>query len=523
MSSRKRRRSGSGSRWLVALLGLGLVVVALILLAPTLVMSWIRSYLQQDAFRGKMEQFFGTQLHGSVTLAPLRWTGDEVTTQDATVTTASGWKAQLTRLHLALDWNAFRQGKWRVINAGMDALELDHPGNGTTTAAQLPSEAGASPAGGSGSSLPAWLRVYLPDRSEVDGLRVDALSFRHGPWKLSESKLRLGTWQQGENSVQAIVEGGIIETPIQLPVQLVPMKFNLVRATSRLSREDLHLTAATLHWMENSEINVSGHIRPIDGTWSMDTQLRSIPLREILSDDWKLRLTGQLQGDLDISGSRNQPPQVTGQMQLLNGVLTALPVLDKLADYTGVARFKRLILDTASAEVSGSGQTREFEKIVIQSNGLIRLEGRLLVADQQLDGRFMVGVTPETLRWIPGAQAHVFTSPNPSGQPGLVWTPLRITGTLSAPREDLTERLIGGAGKALLNAPAEVLTQAADTVLKPVLGSDLAKKPAEALKTATETLTKPAEAIKKIQDAPTKAVETGIDLLKGVGGGLFGK
>ncbi len=521
MSSRKRRRSGTSSRWLFALLGLGLVFVILILLAPMLVMSWVRGYLQQDGFRGRMEQFFGTQLQGSVTLAPLRWTGDEVTTQDATVTTASGWKAQLSSMRLALDWNAFRQGKWRVIGAGMDALDVDFVG------ALNPAPEASTPIttnnSGRGSAIPSWLRFYLPNQIEIDGVRVDELTFRHGPWKLTDSKLRLGAWQQGENSVQTIAEGGIIETPIQLPVQLVPMKFNLVRATSRLSRDDFHLTAATFHWLGDSEINVNGHIRPIEGTWNMNTQLLAIPLSEVLSEDWKLRLTGQIQADLDISGSRTQTPKVKGQVQLQKGVLTALPILDKLADYTGVARFKRLILDIASADVNGSGQTREFEKIIIQSNGLLRIEGRLRIDNNQLDGSFMVGVTPETLRWIPGAKAHVFTTTNPSGQPGLLWTPLRITGTLDAPREDLTDRLIGGAGKALLNAPAEILGKVGETLLKPVLGDDLAKKPTEVLKAATETLTKPGEAAKKIQEVPSKAVETGIDLLKGVGGGLFGK
>lgn len=521
MSSRKRRRSGSSSRWLFALLGLGLVFVILILLAPMLVMNWVRGYLQQDGFRGKMEQFFGTQLQGSVTLAPLRWTGDEVTTQDATVTTVSGWKAQLSSMRLALDWNAFRQGKWRVIGASMDALGVDFIGVANPAPKTLAPSTLASPRGGS--SIPSWLRVYLPNQTEIDGVRVDALTFRYGPWKLNDSKLRLGTWQQGENSVQAIIEGGVIETPIQLPVQLVPMKFNLVRATSRLSRDDFHLTAATFHWLGDSEINVNGHIRPIEGTWNMNTQLLAIPLSEVLSEDWKLRLIGQVQADLNISGSRTEMPRVKGSVQLQKGILTALPILDKLADYTGVARFKRLILDIASAEVSGTGQTREFEKIIIQSNGLLRIEGHLRIDNNQLDGSFMVGVTPETLRWIPGAQTHVFTSPNPSGQPGLIWTPLRITGTVDSPREDLTERLIGGAGKALLNAPAEVLGKAGETLLKPVLGEDLAKKPAEVLKAATETLTKPGEAAKKIQEVPSKAVETGIDLLKGVGGGLFGK
>ena len=166
MSSRKRRRSGTSSRWLFALLGLGLVFVILILLAPMLVMSWVRGYLQQDGFRGRMEQFFGTQLQGSVTLAPLRWTGNEVTTQDATVTTGSGWKAQLSSMRLALDWNAFRQGKWRVIGAGMDALDVDFVG------ALNPAPEASTPIttnnSGRGSAIPSWLRFYLPNQIEID-------------------------------------------------------------------------------------------------------------------------------------------------------------------------------------------------------------------------------------------------------------------------------------------------------------------------------------------------------------------
>ena len=50
--------------------------------------------------------------------------------------------------------------------------------------------------------------------TEVDGVRVDDFSLTYGPWKLNDSKLRFGTWLQGEHSVQATVEGGIVETPV---------------------------------------------------------------------------------------------------------------------------------------------------------------------------------------------------------------------------------------------------------------------------------------------------------------------
>ena len=116
-------------------------------------------------------------------------------------------------------------------------------------------------------------------------------------------------------------------------------------------------------------------------------------------------------------------------------------------------------------------------------------------------------------------QQHVFTSTHPGAPAGMMWTPLHVTGTVDAPREDLTERLIGGAGKALLNAPAEVVGKVGEAVLSPVIGPDLSKKPGEVLKGATDTLTHPDEAVKKASEAAGK----GIDLLKGLGSGILGR
>jgi len=497
-------------------------MIVLVLLAPMLVMNWVRGYLQKEAFRDKMEQFLGTQMKGAVTLAPLHWTGDEVTTTTLQATTANGWKAQVSGLQLALDWQAFRNRQWRIVETGADALDLSFtpPAQPAADTTLPPPVAPLSRSDAGGSSVPAWIRAYLPNRTEIDGMRFDALSLTYpGGWRLTESKLRLGTWQQGDTSVQASVEGGILETPVQLPVQLHPMKFNLTRANARLSREDIHLISATMTWVENSEITARGHIRPQDKTWEVSTHLTGIPLRELLSEDWTLRLTGSLEGDLTVMGAPGRDPKAEGDVQLKNGVITALPVLDKLAAYTRVERFKRLVLDIASAHVQGSGQSRQFEKIVIQSNGLLRIEGTLAILAGNIDGRFMIGVTPETLSWIPGAQQHVFTSTNPTAPAGMLWTPLHITGTVDSPREDLTERLMGGAGKALLNAPAEVVGKAGEVLLSPIVGQDMAKKPGEVLKGATETLTNPGDAAKKASEA----AEKGIDLLRGLGGGLLGK
>ncbi len=507
MSSRPRRRSGKSPRWLFVLIGMGLLVVVLALLAPMLVMNWVRGYLQQEAFRGQMERFFGTQLQGEVALTPLRWTGDEVTATEATVKMANGWQAEIGGLHLGLDWNAFRQGTWRVVGTGADDVALTFAPAATRAVdvPEMPTDGGEMR-----TETPLWLRRYLPDKTEIDGVMVDRLSLRYpGPWSVTEAKVRIGTWQQGETSAQVVVEKGILETPIQIEAQPTPLKFNLNRASTRISRDELHLKEVSLSWLGDSEITARGHLRPTLGTWKVTTNLKNIPLRECVNEDWKLRLTGLVEGDLEIEGRYQTLPTVEGDVRLREGVLTTLPILDRLATYTGVERFKRLVLDIASAQVSGSGDARHFEKIILQSNGLLRLEGTLHVQGGQLDGSFLLGVTPETLKWIPGAQQHVFNSPNPAGPVGMIWTPLRITGNIDSPREDLSERLITGAGKALLSAPADIAGKGTELLLSPVLGQEAAGKPGEVLKGAT--------------DAAGKAAETGVKLLEGLGGGLLGR
>src|SRR5690606_35931494 len=84
----------------------------------------------------------------------------------------------------------------------------------------------------------------------------------------------------------------------------------------------------------------------------------------------------------------------------------------------------------------------EFTNIVLSSEGLVRLEGNLSVKGDRLEGTFQLGVAQSVLARIPGAEADVFVA----GEKGLMWTPVKISGTRDDPKEDLTERLIAAAG-----------------------------------------------------------------------------
>ncbi len=499
----RRRSRGPNGRWIVALLGGGGLLALLAVVTPALFMGWVRHQLLDSSFRGRLEAVTGSQLGAEVRIEPLRWSGDEVRTASASLVLADGSRAEAHGLHLGINWGAFRRGLWHIIGAGADRLDLELTAPAPTAKPSTPVDAPAATA----PALPGWLRSWLPNRTAVDGVRVQRFGLRHpGGWQLSGASLAVSHWRQGEVSLLTTLQGGSLTTPLRPPAGGPVLRFELERAVTRLAPGECHLQEAILR-RDEAELRVRGRLRSAVPAWQAELEWQRVPLADWVAADWRQRLTGELAGELSLSASGSAAPQGKGELRVHNGVLTALPVLDRLAAWSGVERFKRLVLNVAKAQVTASASEQVFDPVVLASHGLLHLQGRLTVRGDRLDGQFWLGVTPETLRWLPGASEHVFTETAPDGPPGLRWTRLHLTGTRQAPREDLSQRLVEGAGKAALGLPAEVAAQGGALLLEPLLGKPIA--PPEAL-------------LKNATDTGGKALESGARLLESLGG-LLGK
>lgn len=499
----KRRPHGLNGRWIVVLLGAGGLLALLAVMTPALFMGWVRQELQDASFRGRLESLTGSRLGAEVQLEPLHWTGDEVRTASAGLAFANGSRAEAHGLQLGIDWGAFRRGTWHIIGAGADRLDLDL----TAASALGQTSAPVETPGPAGPALPGWLRSWLPSRTEVEGVRVQRFGLRHaGGWQLNGASLAVSHWQQGETSLLTTLTGGSLMTPLRHPVSDQALQFDLERAVTRLTVGECQLQEAILRRGE-AELRVRGRLRSAGPALQADLEWQRVPLAEWVATDWRQRLTGELAGELNLTASGATPPQGKGRLRVVKGVLTALPVLDRLAALTGVERFKRLVLDVAEAQVTASATEQVFDPVVLATHGLLRLQGRLTVRGDQIEGQFWLGVTPETLRWLPGASEHVFTETAPEGPPGLRWTRVQLTGTRQAPREDLSQRLVEEAGKAALELPAEVAAQGGALLLEPLLGKQV---------------TQPDALLKNATDTGGKALESGARLIESLGG-LIGR
>lgn len=484
------RRSSSPSRWLFLIAGiLALGIVVALILAPTLVTNYIRAYVRKDEFRQKAEQMVAAATGGEARLAPLVWHDDAASVSELKVEGAGGWDFDASNLHASLDFGAIRSGLWSIQNAGADEITLRHvpPTTGLANANTSNTDAGNEPdSTAEQDQIPSFLRRYIPNRTEVSGFDVQRFFFEQGGWKLAETRLHLGDWSSGEKSMAAKLSGGTLQTPVTALEQKQPLKLDLTQGALRIGDGQVQLSNATLRWKQQSEATVRGHVKTATGAWQTFTRVRALPLDEFLNDWWKQRLTGQIEGDVEVSGSRIAPTTWKANAELKNGLLQGLPILEKLVKYTNIHRFNRVVLDICTASLKPEGDALLVDKIVVQSNGLLRIEGALTFRGRNIEGDLFVGVTPEALAALPGASNRVFTGGNPNGPPGLQWTRVHVAGTLDAPQEDLSSRLIGAAGMTLLfDTPEKLVNGGAETLLKPVLGEDAAKMPGKVIEGAT--------------------------------------
>jgi len=216
----------------------------------------------------------------------------------------------------------------------------------------------------------------------------------------------------------------------------------------RANRGDLFLTSARLR-SGSGRIEAAGDT--LDGG-SLELDWRDLPAEKILPAKWAAYLAGTTAGHLQLGGAGS----VDGTATLTDGRAVGLPALAALADFTKNPTFRNLPVQEIRAEFSRKGGGWEIRAISAESKGLLKVEGGLNVADDgALEGTLQVGLTSQTLQWLPGSQERVFTT----ARDGYLWTPVRLGGSLQKPAEDLTPRLASAMGSAVIESGASLLKE----------------------------------------------------------------
>lgn len=446
-----RRASANDNRLLKVLAWASGVIFVLVVAAYVIGQAWLNRYLRSPEFRAKLEERTGINLRARVEIAPVRFEGSQFFCDNISVTGAedagfSGVKVDAIRGDVNLPSIVkvlFGDRKFRVDNVEIQRLALDFYRE--RIAFPLP---------------PREKRVHSRDLESVT-IRDTTVGWPGGGIK--------GATVHATN-----IEGGWkIEAAGGRLTQLGLPSIDLASVRAVYKEPSLFVQEARLT-QDGGELSVSGEVTTRDKANLLFT-LRDINVKEMLPEDWRARLHGRLGGEvrfiMPLRDGVAEPPALKGKLELHKGILEALPVLAKIAEFTKTDKFRRVPLHTVSADFRYDATGLHVSNLVLESKQLIVLRGGFTVMNETVDGTFDVGITPGPLQWLPGSQEKVFNTPGG----GYAWTKMRVSGPIAALKEDLTPRLIAAAEAAAVEKVQATATQAVDTAV------DTAKKAADLL------------------------------------------
>lgn len=418
----------------------------------------VRSYLKSDDFRVMLGDQLGEAVSGGAVFHPFQWDGWTVSTAGLEVTGEEAIQLlEVDDIEASVDVGAVWGGVYRIEDVTVRKVDLK--GDFREREAAIPDSAENE-----NEVMPvtpeaekSFWESWLPTKVEVTSLKVSSISgnalTEKGAWSLKGASLE-ALPGAGKGAYDFTLRNGDVSSPLPLVKEL-----KLREAKGRYGNDFVYLLSSSAEVFERGQLLMSGEYDLTESEWAFSGDLVGVNLNEILPEDWKQRLLGEIRVDFSARGKKDGDPVISGDLEMSRGTLTALPILDRIAAYTNTERFRRLELSEANLEFKQVGERLELRNINLASEGLVQIEGDLILeGDVIRSGRFNLGITPGTLIHLPGAETKVFQR----GKNGLLWASVKIGGTLDSPTEDLSERLIMAAGERMF----ELLPEAGGWALK---------------------------------------------------------
>jgi hypothetical protein len=406
------------------------VVVLLVVTAFLVISSRVHAYLRSEDFRRLVSQKTGDAFRAEAQYAPLRWAGPSVFSDTLQATGRPGSIVSDVEAHqvrASVNWRAIFNGAWRVDEVTVMHLRgVFRPGS-----PEDGTNAGDPPVASSG--FAAWLpKRFELGRLQVGKARLEFLgSDGSSVVTLVDSTLRVEPngdgWAINGN-------GGTLTLPA-LPTM------NVMSYRTRIQGGTFFLTDAELRLGDMGRISASGEFSDRS---DLHVQWEQVDVEPFLNEEWKKRISGVMAGTADLNwpSSGLADGTITGKFRMTDGLVQNVSTLEEVAKFTGAPQFRRMPVQEFSGDYRWFKGDLTLTNLVLESKGLLRVEGTCLIAaDGTVDGQLRVGVTPQSLQWLPGSRERVFTV----SQNGYLWTNVRLGGTVQNLNEDLSARLVKAA------------------------------------------------------------------------------
>jgi hypothetical protein len=411
-------------------------LVALIVSAICWVNPKLTRFVESDHFRTELERETAKGLHlqnahYSAIHRTGTWTAETTDCQGE-----NGHKAIKTLQARGIaakfnPWGVFRR-LWQIDQIRIQSAEV-----GIQTYTPKPEPSPAKP----------WFAIFLPTRvylKRVESEPVDVTwSFREKPAGFFGTHLLVTP--HGRDFEYQADRGAFRMRPFP-EMRLRHTHILITKVLLTVYNLDLQSMTAP-----QGAIHVSGNAGTRDDR-SVDCKIgfEEMPISEWLPRTWSEHISGGMSGAISWQGKNPKVEMSTGNASLRvnNGRIDKLPFLEKIAALTGEKDLERLELNECAATLQWQYPKIDITHLGLEQKGRFRIEGQALVDNKKLSGAIQLGVSRQLLNWLPNA-GDVF----PLERNGYLWTTVHLSGTINAPEQDLSPRII----QALKESPMAAL------------------------------------------------------------------
>jgi len=437
----------SKSKWIVAgLLVFGLVVVVAV---AALLPVWIVRWLGGKDFQKLASQQVSELLNTEGEFQPFEWSSFSVYTQGlqnhAGALGPWKWDIQDVRTEISPRLLLDRVLRFPEISVGRLSIQAG-------SRASLPKEekGAASTSSNKGGELFQDVQV---GKVEIRDFQLSPSAGTSG-WGAQGVSARI---QPTKQKVDFFLQQGVIFSPLSWLGEV-----NLVEAKGRYADPTLFLTEIKLKGNKGGTLEVSGEVIPASTPqakgraswerWPIPGGKIGVGLFEI---------PASMSGEFILQEIRNGQPVGKGQVQLVDARLEpgrgSETVLGVLGLLTGEPRLRGCPLTTARATWYLQPGSYDVTEILAEAPGLLRAVGQIQIRGEQLSGKIELGLEGDL-----GRKVNALTGGEcfAREENGYSVQSIQLSGTISAPQNDLQPKLTGALTRTAIRTGAQILEKA---------------------------------------------------------------
>ena len=470
-------------------LALGLIV--LLIAGAFFAYNRAIAFLHSDDFRKDVSAQVGAELGSEGEFGDFKWDGLSAK-NDSFTSTGEGAISSIDAKDISLDvkLDYFKRDKFRLKNVNVSTVnaELDLRKEFLKFKREKKEK--------------GFLESLLPDEVELLDAEIGDLSATvqtdSGEYTISGVNVQT---VKSDDSYKAVIKNGIVNLPYSFLKTARLEEGEIVQLD-----EEIYVKDAKLQIFDSGSITLNGVVDLSPRArhlYDMEGKLSGLKCKDVFPDDWHRHLTGKVRGGFKIKPFQGTIPRMHGWLEIQNGTLQALPILNKVSYYLAEPKYRTLHFEKFDCKFEKFKDQIHLHEITLTSRELVKIEGHLHIEGENLDGLFNVGVPASYLSRIPGAKNRVFKP----GKDQLLWTKVKIGGTFDDVTEDLSDRLLSAATQEMieraLSMGGEVVSP--ETIKKLMEGGGNVK-----------------ESLDKVLKGEKGVLEGGVDTAKGLLEGITG-